>query len=442
MQKASWIVTGLFVLWGMGAVGIAVDLASAARAQSSAAGSLLTKEGRHIRLVTDLPDSPQLNEYVAAFDAAVPHWAAYWQLAPERLQEWRVTAFLMDDKQAFVARGMLPRALPDFPNGYQAGDRIWIVNKPSVYYTRHLLLHEGTHAVTWWLFGGTGPAWYMEGTAELLGTHRWTVDPRTGAATLTLASMPANRGEVPDWGRIELVARGRQQQQVPTIETVMRYSDTAHRDVEPYAWSWLAVTLLEMYPEYRVPLRAAAINGSDRSPQFTRAFYQQLQAQWPVLAARWRLLTHDIEYGFDASRHQVDLSPQPGLTAAAALSMRLDVAHGWQVAPFTLAAGQQVEVSAGGRFTIRDAPQRWEAEADGVTIEYHRGEPLGRLLACVLPLKPVTGRYLPELEVVAIGHSATVTATEASWLLLKINEPAAALADNEGQLELRFRSQP
>lgn len=431
----------LVVLWGMVALGLIAPGSRAAWAQH-AAESMLTKDGRHIRLVTDLPDSPQLNEYVAAFDAAVPQWAAYWQIAPERLQDWRLTAYLMNDKQAFIARGLLPRALPDFPNGYQAGDRIWVVNKPSVYYTRHLLLHEGTHALTWRLFGGSGPAWYMEGTAEFLGTHRWTVDPRTGDGALTLASMPAERGEVPDWGRIELVTRGRQQGQVPTIETVMRYSDTAHRDVEPYAWSWLAVTLLEMYPEYRQPLRAAAQNGRDPSPQFTRAFYQQLQAQWPVLAARWRLLTHDMEYGFDTTRHRVDLSPRPTLEAGASESLTLAVTQGWQVAPFVLAAGEQVAISAEGRFTLREQPQRWESEAEGVTLEYHRGQPLGRLLACVLPLKPVTGRYLPELQVVAVGSSGQLTASEASWLLLKINEPAAELADNAGQLQLRFQLQP
>lgn len=441
MQKNSWIVIGFVVIGAAVTSEFATGLMPVAWAQNASAESFVTKEGRHIRLVTDLPDSPQLSEYVAAFDAAVPQWAAYWQIPPERLQTWRLTAYLMNDKQTFVARGWLPRSLPSFPNGYQAGDRIWVVNKPSVYYTRHLLLHEGTHAISWWLFGGSGPPWYMEGTAEFLGTHRWTVDPQTGAGTLTLASLPASRGEVPDWGRIELVTRDRQQQQAPTIETVMRYSDTAHRDVEPYAWSWLAVTLLEMYPEYREPLRAAAKNGSDRSPQFTRAFYQQLQSQWPVLAARWRLLTYDMEYGFEATRHRVELTSRPAPPEGTNHSMQLAVTQGWQVAPFTLAAGQQVAVSANGRFTLRDQPQRWESEAEGVTIEYHRGQPLGRLLACVLPFKPVSGRYLPDLPVLPIGSAATVTATEPSWLLLKINEPAGELADNAGSLELTFELQ-
>ncbi len=84
-------------------------------AQSTAAASLLTKDGRHIRMVTDVPDSPQLSEYVAAFDAAVPHWAAYWQVDAEKLKDWRVTAFLMNDKQAFIDRGLIPRRCRIFP---------------------------------------------------------------------------------------------------------------------------------------------------------------------------------------------------------------------------------------------------------------------------------------------------------------------------------------
>src|SRR5690606_14912780 len=134
--KGSWIVIRFFVLWGSLALGLAADFAPAARAQSNAdvAAPMLTRDGRHVRLVTDLPDSPQLNEYVAAFDAAVPHWAPYWQVDAKKLKDWRVTAFLMNDKQTFVARGLVPRALPDFPNGYQAGDRIWVVNQASAYY--------------------------------------------------------------------------------------------------------------------------------------------------------------------------------------------------------------------------------------------------------------------------------------------------------------------
>lgn len=436
MQSHSWIRVAL------GAVIGSVLLEFAAFAPTAIAQQWVTREGRHVRLVTDLPESPQLNELVAAFDAAVPQWAAYWRIDAGALASWRVTAYLMEDKAAFAAQGLIPASFPDFPYGFQAGNRIWVLNQPSPYYTRHLLLHEGTHAVTSHLFGGSGPPWYMEGTAEFLGTHRWQPEgpPQTA---LKLGIVPASREAAPHWGRVELIARGREQNEVPSIETVMRYGDTAHRDVEAYAWSWLAVALLEMYPEYREPLRAAATAGADRSPQFTRSFYTGLREQWPILAARWRLLCWDIDYGFDAPSHQVEFPMGPlgsAASLAAPVRMPLAVARGWQVAPVKLAAGEAVEISATGRFTLGRGTQPWVSEAEGVTLEYHRGWPLGKLLACVLPVRTAADRFVPPLDVRAIGERAVVTATQESWLLLKVNSPAGELADNRGELQLQIQA--
>ena len=52
------------------------------------------------------------------------------------------------------------------------GREFWLFDQPTDYYVRHLLLHEGTHVFMVSFLGGCGPGWYMEGTAELLGTHR------------------------------------------------------------------------------------------------------------------------------------------------------------------------------------------------------------------------------------------------------------------------------
>ena len=49
------------------------------------------------------------------------------------------------------------------------------------------------------LLGAVGPGWYMEGMAELLGTHRWQ------EGQLQLRVIPDHRQEVPMWGRIKLV---------------------------------------------------------------------------------------------------------------------------------------------------------------------------------------------------------------------------------------------
>ena len=61
---------------------------------------------------------------------------------------------------------------------FRCGAELWLRDQPTPYYRRHLLLHEGTHVFMASFLGGCGPGWYMEGIAELFGTHR--LDETTG----------------------------------------------------------------------------------------------------------------------------------------------------------------------------------------------------------------------------------------------------------------------
>ncbi len=466
------------VLGLIATLGVVVCTLQASADDVQESDTWVVKEGRYVRLVTDLPDSPSLVQWVAAFDAAVPLWAQYWGKNSSVVNDWRVTAYLMVDKAKFVAAGTLPRTLPDFRFGYQAGDRIWVLHQPEDYYNRHLLLHEGAHAITAHLFGGGGPPWFMEGTAEWMSTHNW--QPTTSlpnallpnSPPLVIGIVPASSAMAQGWGRIELIESTRKQNRVLAIESVMKYGDSAHREVEPYAWSWLAATLMEMYPEYRQVRRDAATGGSDRSPQFNSNFYAKLSNEWPILSARWHMLAHDIDYGWDSSRQSIDLSPSlPPLSQK--VDMKLNVSHSWQSAPIKLAAGQSVQITADGRYTIRksrrtsdididdldtlllggaagippvgssngdgESSSDWYSEPDGITIHYYRGLRIGKLVARLLPMKQaVSGPYLSPLEDFEIGRSGVVTAKEDSWLLLKINEPPSGYADNEGELAIEL----
>jgi hypothetical protein len=229
----------------------------------------------------------------------------------------------------------------------------------------------------------------------------------------------------------------------------MKYSDMAHREVAPYAWSWLAVTLMESYPEYREILRDAATRGRDTTPEFNRRIYQSLQDQWPVLVARWSLLVQDIEYGWDAERLRVELPARPLPLRGGPQRLELAVDRGWQAAGVAVAAGQRVRVEASGRYVVRqppagpdgETPRAWETEADGVTIRYHRGEPLGKLIACLVPQRvDNTKPTLPGLQIQAIGSAGELTATADSWLLFRVNEAADQLFDNRGTLTVRIEA--
>jgi hypothetical protein len=99
-----------------------------------------------------------------------------------------------------------------------------------------------------------------------------------------------------------------------------------------------------------------------------------------------------------------------------------------------------------GRYTIRNAGDQlpgaaknspWQSEAQGITVEYYRGHPLGCVLATITPIpaEQVTKRWEP----IRVGRSLEMTSAETGLLLLKINEPSKDLYDNEGSIEIRIK---
>ena len=110
---------------------------------------------------------------------------------------------------------------------YAQGQQIWVRAQPSEYYTRHLMLHEGVHCLAFAAFGGAGPTWYQEGTAELLATHG-------GVGTeLTVNRIPANRDQVR--GRRAGKARASAE---PLNQAALRRRKGEPRKVEPGETRW------------------------------------------------------------------------------------------------------------------------------------------------------------------------------------------------------------
>ncbi|MEK6235950.1 MAG: hypothetical protein N2C14_14680, partial [Planctomycetales bacterium] len=159
--------------------------------------------GRHVTIYSDA-DPESVRALPAAFDAAVAEWAKYFKVsAVEKSgQPWRVDAHLLANaasEDRFRRVGLWRAGLPRFRNGFAFSDAVFLRDQQSDYYRRHLLLHEGVHAFMLSRFGSCGPAWYMEGVAELLGT----VGVQDGK--LITPYFPRTREEVPLWGRIRIV---------------------------------------------------------------------------------------------------------------------------------------------------------------------------------------------------------------------------------------------
>ncbi len=391
--------------------------------------------GKHIVLKADTGSSQLLNDLVDAFDAAVEQWRKFWQIPVGGLNRWTVDAFLIEDRERFRQSGDLPPGL-NFPFGFAADGNVWVIRQPSDYYTRHLLLHEGAHALQIHLFGGTGPSWYAEGVAELLGVHRGA------GSSVQVGIVPSSREAVPYWGRFKLMETTRQAGNVPTLETVLDYPLDLKSDVESYGWSWAAVSLLTEYPDYRpIALRAGRL-GTDQTVAFTRGVKQQLDSVWPIVQARWRVLTATMDYGFDWRRERVGLAITDRLWSGAALRLSVRADQGWQSAGVRFPPGARVSISATGRCTLADEPKPWISEPPGVTIRYANDRPLGQLLVAVVPNQTTEASRLEPLEVHAVDPNRDLQITRHSWLLFRINDDLGDLGNNRAGYQVTLQRKP
>ncbi|MEX2561418.1 MAG: hypothetical protein WD403_15955 [Pirellulales bacterium] len=396
-----------------------------------AARGIRVVEGEHLTLFTDLAPADEIDRLPADFDHAYPQWKA-WFNRDAKNRPWRVSCYWIEQAERFQAAGLLPGDLPPFKHGYSRGNEIWCYDQPSDYYRRHLMLHEATHAFMEAALGGCGPPWYMEGMAELLATHT-LVDGRP-----LLAQFPPTRDEVAGWGRIKLVRDAVGQGRPLGLGDVLDYGPRAHLENEPYGWCWAAAALLSGHPRYRD--RFGRLPALVRQKDFNRRFRQLYDDDWNELTEEWQVFTGSLEYGHDLARWAIEFAPGEPLAAG---GRRVSVAadRGWQSSGVRLEAGATYRLEASGRFQVAAGPPAWISEAGGVSIRYHRGRPLGMLLAAVRSQPSAGGKAAQRqpsglLSPLAAGLSSTLAPVESGTLYLCVNDSPAELADNSGSLEV------
>jgi len=402
-------------------------------------------EGKHLRLYTDLPVSEAVDDLPQVFDAAVEHWADYFQLPRRQLAGWRVQAFLIEDRTKFAALGLLPERNRDFVNGYAYGYELWLDDQPSDYYRRHLLLHEGVHSFMLTHFGSAGPGWYMEGMAEILGTHRWQ------EGQLETNILPASREEVPLWGRIRLIRDAHQNGKTLPIEGVLAIDNRRALDTDAYAWCWSLCKFLDSHPKFSSRFRELRKNVGRQD--FNSRFRRMFQAEWSDLNAEWDAFVATLDYGYDIERMTVNHTSARPVEKSHETTVAAD--RGWQSSGWLLQAGKRYKVTASGRFQIAADPEPWPSESGGVTLRYHEGHPLGMLLGALRPVSvnsvrkatPEGGKQEPAENVgfanpFAIGLEAAVIPEHDAILYLRVNDSAAELADNQGSLRVEIARVP
>ncbi|HVT29711.1 MAG TPA: hypothetical protein VHE81_16960 [Lacipirellulaceae bacterium] len=405
-----------------------------ARAQSVGIRKL---ESDHLVLYTDVPSSSAVESLPAIFDKAIPQWLSYFGVKKGEAANWRARAYLIKDQRRFAKLSLLPNGHESFANGITFGAEIWLRDQPTEYYRRHLLLHEGTHAFMNTFLGGCGPGWYMEGIAELLGTHRF--DPKTGK--LTLGIMPRNRNEVPMWGRIKLINDAKAHHRVLSLPAILQFDSRMQLDDEAYAWCWALVKLLDSHPRYRERFRQ--LYNSVQKQNFNEVFRREFAADWNDLNAEWQAYIASLDYGFDFDRMAIDFHKgEPLADHSHTTTVAAD--RGWQSSGAWLDAGKSYDITATGRYQIAaeqvgDESKSWPCEPGGITIDYHDGRPLGMLLGAIDSRVQQSGEADGTFaEPIAIGSHAAVKPAASGTLYFRVNDSAAKLDDNRGTLSVRI----
>ena len=401
------------------------------------ANGLRIINGRHITIYTDVPASETIEELSTIFDAAVPQWCDYFGVNVDEAKLWKMQAFLIRDKVRFEKAKLVPANLPKFPAGINQGHEIWFFLQPDDYYTRHLLLHEGTHAFMLWFGNGLGAPWYAEGMAELLGLHQWK------DGKLTIHHRVKDSSESDGWGRPKLIkdwdAANKDGRKDKSLQDILLTPNRAFGEVENYAWCWAACEFLGQHPlsKDRFPDLQKHVN---RSPQsFNRKFERLFAEDLSVLERDWAWFIRELDYGYSVSRGsmiELRMSDVDGQ-----YSLKTD--HSWQYLNMVVKAGQKFRVSAAGRFEIGSSQvngqtKPWPCEPNGITIDYYRGRPIGELQAFVLPSDNSAG-LLGEIcasNPVTIGVNNVITSDVDGLLCFRINESPANLNDNRGELKL------
>ena len=376
--------------------------------------------GKHINLYSDIDDADQRQEWVDLFDAATEQWCVLFNVDYKTTRPWKMTAIIMQNETRIRNAGLIPDDLPKFPAGYNRGHEFWVYLQKDDYYTRHLILHEGTHAFMQWFLGSSGPPWYSEGMAEWIALHHW--DGRT----LKLNQEITDKSQTPGWGRIGLLEKMLAKLKPKSLDGILDTPPTAFRDVNAYAWSWAACEFLAHHPSSKqlfaeLPKRLDLPIG-----RFNPYLRRKLDADWNALTRDWYLYIHEANYGtnIDAAR----LKPASKNTDG---SFEIAATSSWQSTSIPVKAGESYRITGSGDFIVGQTTQPWRCESNGITVKYYDGQPLGKLMAAV------TSDSAEKITPVAVGLSETpVRFDHDGFLSLRINESPAKLGDNGGSLKV------
>lgn len=392
--------------------------------------------GRYVDLYTDLPPNEKTDEMIRLLDAAVPRLCEFFHLDPREYDSWKISAFLMTDREPFEIFGAFDfeeEPIPEFPNGFSLYDRIWVFDKHQTYYNRFLMLHELVHAFMLQTFGSLDPCWFTEGIAEFLALHSWDGEK------IELGIFPDSPEQVEGFGRIDRIRSRVQAGDTPSVKELLNLERGAFDNTTTYAWCWALVTLLARNPEYAGPLSALPYLAMEEDPN--RQFIKLLGAKAKSLPADWQHFAEWIDYGFDFD-HKPEVRPRDSIKGDIpdeGITVTLDAETGSLATGLILQPGKEYRLSASGRFHIGCRGKVYPCEPNGITLSYFNSRPIGTLLAEIVP----EGATLDELPIQTepIGTKGNITPKKQGELYLRLNIPTNEIKNSKGTCSVALHAE-
>ncbi|GAB4151000.1 MAG: hypothetical protein Tsb009_26180 [Planctomycetaceae bacterium] len=372
-----------------------------------------------------------------AFDA----WVKYFgKLPPTREGDpFQLTGYIMADPARFREAALIPGDLRPFKAGRHRGYEFWMYDQKWPYYRRHLMVHEATHCFMYAVRDVRFPVWYMEGMAELFGTHHFDEKgvPHFGV-------MPNRDADFPGFGRIEYIQEDVRRGIGKNLNGVLALRADDFGNNHAYGWSWGICKFLDAHPRYQKKFRA--LGQILTSSQFIAQFRRDFLDDEKDLPFEWQVFTQELTYGFDVERFAMLHKPgNPLPKNASGVTVTLATNRGWQSVGIRLEKGQTYEISATGRFSLAQKPKPWISEPQGVSIFYAGGRPLGMVLGLIRPDRDAVndggnrGVGSP-LKVIPIGRRTRIRAAMSGTLYVRINDFWSDFANNMGEVTIRVQT--
>lgn len=380
-------------------------------------------QSKHLVLFTDIePETAQ--RLVTLTDQEYDAWIEYFGPLPAARDgaDFRMTGYLMRDMGALAELGLVPREYLSMRTGGHKQTQFWMLDQQTDYYRRHLLFHEATHCFMTIMPDTSLPKWYLEGMAELLGTHRLNPDN-----SIEFRVLPEDKELYAGWGRIktiqEEVTAGRLKT-IAQIREIQRIDPV--NEVRDYAWSWALCYLLDANPRYQERFRSLRDHWRSGafSDEFDRLFIEDLNQ----LNTEWLLFVTSIIEGFDLPRAAIEFAPNGNES-----TVKITAEKGWQSTGWSITQGETYHFTATGEVTLATDPKPWVSQPNGITLEYFEGKPIGRLVGIVVDPAIDTSP-----QVIDIENVKTWTATSSGTLFLRINDAWNSLDNNSGSYQVEI----